>query len=132
MADDVTMRDLLNATESLRGDFNARMSRLDARIDTLVATTNHRLDEARGQRERDLAHLAQQREHDRAERDDLVEGLRTELEKKTDDTELLGSLLFKLLKHPAARWAMGASATAVAGTAAAAHWSGAIARLFGF
>lgn len=106
--------------ESLR-DIRSGVSRVEEktdrtneRMDTLVNTTNHRLDDFRLSMD---AHATE---------------FRTSIGKKVDKTDLLTSVGFKLGNMKFVRWGLGLAFTATVGTAAAQHWWGEITSLFGF
>jgi len=80
-----------------------KTDRISERMETLVETTNHRLDD-----------------------------FRTDLDRKIDKNDLLSSVGFKLANIKAVRWGIGVAFTAVVSTVAVQHWWGEILHLLGF
>ena len=86
------------------GRLEDKSDRLAIRIDTLVDTTNHRLDDFR---ETMALHRA---------------SVDAALAKKADDSDLLESIGFKLGNNKVVRWAIGIAAASILATATFAHW----------
>ena len=91
-----------NLIVSSLSDLRATTGRIESRMDTLVETTNHRLDD-----------------------------FREDLDKKVDKTALLTSVGFKLANLKVVRWGLGVVFATVAGTVAVQHWWNEILGLLG-
>jgi len=106
--------------ESLRdirdsvGRVEDKTDHTNRRMDTLIDTTNHRLDDFR------LSMDAHQRE------------VRVAIGGKADKEDLPQLVAARLLNNKIIKWAIGGIFGAVAGTAAVQHWWGDITSLFGF